>query len=174
MKVASQLVALLLLIACSVRAHGEDTRLTDAQIVGVVIVANQADVAAGELALRRSQSRSVQSYARRLIAEHDDVNRQVAAMLDRLNEQARPSAMSEALARQSRDDLSSLDDVQSRDFDLAYLQHEIAWHQQWIATIERFIRTTTSADVKALLAASRPACLFHLDQAQRLEWALGR
>ncbi|MFM0050604.1 DUF4142 domain-containing protein [Caballeronia grimmiae] len=174
MKYLSRIAVMLVLIASSLRADAQNMRLTDAQRVGVFIVVNQAEVAAGELALRRTQSRSVQNYARRVIAEHDSMNRQVAAMLQQLGEQARPSVMSESLSRQIRDDLAVLDDVQGRDFDLAYLEHDIAWHQRSIAAVDDFVRTTTSADVKALMAASRPACILHLDQAQRLEWALRR
>ncbi|MDR5741253.1 MULTISPECIES: DUF4142 domain-containing protein [unclassified Caballeronia] len=174
MKHLSLVAVMLLLIAANLHAHAQGTRLTDAQMAGVFIVANQVEMAVGQLALRRTQSLSIQNYARRMIAEHDGMNRQMAAMLDRLGERAQSSAMSESMARQLRDDLAALDDVQSRDFDLAYLEHEIGWHQRSIAAFDGFIRTTTSADVKALLAASRPACILHLDQARRLEWALGR
>ncbi|WP_244816449.1 DUF4142 domain-containing protein [Caballeronia sp. Lep1P3] len=174
MKLASHAVALALLVAKSLCAHAQDGPLTGAQVVGVVIVANRSDVAVGELALRRTQSRSVQNFARRLVAEHGDAERRAAAMLAQFGAQARASAMSDALANQARGDLDTLDELGSRDFDLAYVRREIVWHERWIAATDDIIRSTTNPHVKALLAAARPTCILHLNQARTLEWALSR
>src|SRR6478735_6058311 len=76
--------ALLLLLVSAICAFGEEARLTDAQIVGIILVANQAEIAAGQTALRRTQSRSVQSFASRIVDEHRQVNEEAAGLMQRL------------------------------------------------------------------------------------------
>jgi putative membrane protein len=165
---------LLLLLASTLCAYGDEARLTDAQIAGIVIVANQAEIAAGETALRRTQSRSVQSFANRMVDEHAQVNREMATLMQRLAATPQRSAVSDALTVQSRDDLERLDAVDARDFDTTYLDREVVFLQQLLKSVDTFIRTTTSADLRTLLVRSRPSFIFHLDQAHRLQLALER
>ena len=63
MKAKRTAAVLLFVLAWMSHAYGQVERLTDAQIAGVVFVANQAEIAAGESALRRTQSRSVQALS---------------------------------------------------------------------------------------------------------------
>src|SRR6266702_5684493 len=107
MKTKRTAVVLLFVLAWISHAYGQE-RLTDAQIAGVVFVANQAEIAAGELALRRTRSRSVQALARRIVAEHGQVNQEIIALTQRLAANLQRSATSEALTKQSVDDLAWL------------------------------------------------------------------
>jgi hypothetical protein len=76
-------------------------RLTDGQIAGVVFVANQAEIAAGESALRRTQSRSVQALATRIVTEHAQVNQEIIALAQRPAANLQRSATSDALTKQN-------------------------------------------------------------------------
>jgi putative membrane protein len=153
-------------------AHAQDARLSDAQIVGILLVANDAEIAAGQIALRRTQSRSVQAFAARMVDEHRQVNQEANAMLQRLGARAQPSDLSDSLARQSRNDQAMLNDASEYDFDQAYLDREVQFLGQLVRSVDGYIRTTTNPDVKVLLVRARPAYTFHLDQAQRLQYVL--
>src|SRR5260221_2887762 len=89
--------ALLLLLASTICAFGQEARLTDAQIVGIILVANQAEIAAGQTALRRTQSRSVQNFASRMVDEHGQVNQETAGLMQRLAATPQRTGISEAL-----------------------------------------------------------------------------
>jgi putative membrane protein len=173
MKTRRTAPVLLFVLACISHAYGQDERLTDAQSAGVVFVANQAEIAAGESALRRTQSRSVQALARRIVAEHGQVNQEIIALTQRLAATLQRSAMSDALTNQSVDDLARLYEVETREFDEAYLDREVAYLQQLVTTVDTFIRSATSAELKMLLVRFRPFFILHLDQAQRLKLAIG-
>jgi putative membrane protein len=166
--------ALLLLLVSAICAFGEEARLTDAQIVGIILVANQAEIAAGQTALRRTQSRSVQSFASRIVDEHRQVNEEAAGLMQRLAATPQRSGISDALTRQSYDDLARLNEVGIYDFDQTYLDREVIVLHQLVKTVDTFIRTTTSMELKTLLVQSRPSFIFHLDQAQRLQLTLER
>lgn len=61
---------LLLLPALPRYACAQAARLTDEQMLGVVFAANQAEMTAGNLALHKTQSTSLQAFASRIVAEH--------------------------------------------------------------------------------------------------------
>ena len=164
---------LLFVLAWISHAYGQGERLTDGQIAGVVFVANQAEIAAGESALRRTRSRSVQALATRIVTEHAQVNQEIIALTQRLAANLQRSATSDALTKQSVDDLARLNEVETRGFDEAYLDREVVCLQQLVRTVDTFIRSATSVELKMLLVRFRPSFIFHLDQAQRLKLAIG-
>jgi putative membrane protein len=164
--------ALLLLLASTICAFGQEARLTDSQIVGIILVANQAEIAAGQTALRRTQSRGVQFFASRIVDEHRQVNQETAGLMQRLAVTPQRSGISDTLTQQSYDDLARLNAVEAREFDQAYLDREVIFLQQLVKSVNTFIRSTTNAELKALLVRSRASFIFHLDQAHRLQLAL--
>jgi putative membrane protein len=159
---------LLLFLSAMSTAHGQDARLSDAQIVGILLTANNAEIAAGQIALRKTQSRSVQSFASRMVVEHAQVNDEAYAMLQRLRASAERSDISDSLARQSRADQAMLNDAGLYDFDQAYLDREVEFLGDLVRAVDGYIRTTANPDLKVLLVRARPAYTFHLDQAHRL------
>ncbi|WOD18834.1 DUF4142 domain-containing protein [Paraburkholderia kirstenboschensis] len=164
--------ALLLFLASTICAYGQEAPLTDAQIVGILLVANQAEIAAGQVALRRTQSRSVQFFASRMVDEHGEVNQETAGLMQRLAATPQRSGISDTLTQQSYDDLARLNAVEAREFDQAYLDREVIFLQELVKSVNTFIRSTTNAELKTLLVRSRPSFIFHLDHAHRLQLAL--
>ena len=83
MKIKRTAAALLLLLASTICAFGQEAGLTDAQIVGIILVANQAEIAAAQTVLRRTQSRSVQFCASRMVDEHGQANLETAGLMQK-------------------------------------------------------------------------------------------
>lgn len=173
MKRRRAIAAPLLLLAWTAHAPGQTGQLNDEQMLGVVFVANQAEIAAGNLALGKTRSASLQAFARRLISEHAQVNQEIAALTQRFGTQPQRSATSDAMTKQSANDLARLDDLSIYDFDEAYLDRETLWLQRLVNTVDDYIRSTGSADVRTLLIRSRPSFILHLDQARRLQITIG-
>lgn len=164
--------ALLLLLASTICAFGQEAGLTDAQIVGIILVANQAEIAAGQTALRRTHSRSVRFFANRMIDEYEQVNQETAGLMHRLAATPQRSGISDALAQQSYDNLARLNEVETHEFDQAYLDREVIFLQQLVRLANTFIRSTANAELKTLLVRSRLSFILHLDQAHQLQLAL--
>ncbi|SAL84515.1 hypothetical protein AWB74_06964 [Caballeronia arvi] len=166
------IATMLLFLALTGLAQAQE-RLSDEQMLGVVFVANQAEIAAANLALRKTRSYSLQVFARRIVSEHAQVNQEIATLAQRFGTQPQRSATSDALMKQSADDLADLDDVGMYDFDEAYLDREVLFLQKLVNTVDDYIRTARNADVRTLLIRSRPSFIFHLDQAHRLQLTIG-
>ena len=86
------------------------------RIAGVVFVANQAEIATADLALRRTSSRCVQALAARIRTEHAQANQEMFALMQRLAAKLQQSVASDALSNQSGDDLSRLNEVDGQQF----------------------------------------------------------
>ncbi|BAN26231.1 DUF4142 domain-containing protein [Caballeronia insecticola] len=163
----------LLLLVWTGHARSQSAPSTDAQMLGVVFVANQAEIAAGNLALSRTRSASLQAYARRIVAEHGQVNQEIVALTQGLGAQPQRSAISDALTKQSAEDLARLDDTGIYNFDEAYLDRELVYLKRLVNTVDDYIRSTASADVRTLFVRARPSFILQLDQAQRLKLTVG-
>ncbi|MCE4574375.1 DUF4142 domain-containing protein [Caballeronia sp. CLC5] len=164
--------ALLWLLALAAGAHAQEP-LRDEQMLGVVVAANQAEIAAGNLALRKTRSYSLQVYARRMVSEHAQVSQEITALTQRYGTQPQRSATSDALLKQNADDLADLGDAGTYDFDEAYLDREVVFLQKLVNTVDGYIRTARNAEVRTVLIRSRPSFIFHLDQAHRLQLTIG-
>jgi putative membrane protein len=173
MKIAHKAAAMLLLVAWMACAQAQDRPLSDEQMLGVVFVADQAEIAAGNVALRKTQSYSLQVYAKRIVSEHAQVNQEITTLTQAFGTQPQRSATSDALSRQSADDIADLDETSTYDFDEAYLDREVAFLQKLVHTVDGYIRTARTSEVRTLLIRSRPSFIFHLDQAQRLQITIG-
>ncbi|HEX8828230.1 MAG TPA: DUF4142 domain-containing protein [Xanthobacteraceae bacterium] len=170
---SKRIAALLLALAWTMFACAQARALTDEQMLGVVFVANQVEVATGNLALRKTRSGSLQVFARRIVVEHDQVNQEIAALTQRYGTQPQRSATSDALSKQGADDIERLDSISVYDFDEAYLDREVAWLGRLVNTVDGYIKETGSADVRLLLIRARPSFILQLDQAQRLQLTIG-
>jgi predicted outer membrane protein len=148
--------------------HWTGFGLTDAQIAGVVFVANQTEIAAGELALRRTQSRSMQALAGRIVAEHGQANQEIVALTQRLAANLQRSATSDALTKQSVDDLARLNEVDTGGFDEAYLDREVAYLQQLVKTVDAFIRQIARHQGRSVYAFTREGDVLAQALAMRL------
>ena len=57
---------------------------TDPQIADIAYTAGQIDVTAANLALEKTKTKAVRSFAEEMVRDHEAVNKQVFALLDKL------------------------------------------------------------------------------------------
>ena len=147
----------------------------DAQIVHIVMTANQVDVDAGKLARTKSAGKETRAFAERMIADHDALNVQVTALAKRLRLKPEDNAVSRSLHQASRDNLANLRGLnKGPGFDRAYVAHEVAYHEVVLDVIDRtLVAGAQNPEVKALLVTARPAFAAHLEHARQLQSALG-
>lgn len=152
-------------IADSLSAQSHD--LSDPEIAHIAVTANALDVEAARLALDRSDDAAVRDFARTMIRDHEGVIEQAKALAGRLGVTPRDNATSRSLssgAEKTRRELSSLDGA---DFDRAYMQNEVEYHETVIAAIEQtLIPSTENGELRGLLEAVLPALEAHLEHAR--------
>lgn len=162
---------LLLLPTIGISAHAP----TDAQIASIVVTANQVDIDAGKLAMATSSNTEVKAFAQRMITDHSAVIKAGSELLAKLNITPQDNPTSESLKADGDKNLGHLKGLTDGAFDKAYMDHEVAYHEQVIGALDKtLIPSTTNAELKALLVKARPTFVAHLEDAKRIEASLGK
>ena len=170
MKIAAVVVAGSLLFAANAAAQ-----VTDPQIASIVVTANQVDIDAGKLAKERSSTASVKEFAELMITDHTGVNKQAVELVTKLKVTPEDNPTSKSLKEGGDKNLANLKTLKGAAFDKAYIDHEVAYHQQVLDAVDKtLIPSATNADLKALLVKVRPAFVAHLEHAKKVQSSLGK
>lgn len=160
-------------LSLSAPAFQQDKEVTDPQIAGIVVTANQIDVDTGKLAKSRAKSSDVKQFAEQMITDHTAVNQQAAALARKLNVTPQESGVSKSLRAAAQDAMNKLKGLKGAQFDKAYVDHEVAYHQQVLDAIDSLlIPKAQNAELKDLITKVRPAIQAHLDHARHLQSTL--
>ena len=71
---------------------------TDPQIAHIAHTAGQIDIAAAELALKKTHNKAVKAFADAMVRDHTAVNKKALALLDKLKVKPEDNELSESLA----------------------------------------------------------------------------
>jgi putative membrane protein len=146
---------------------------SDAEIAHIVVTANTIDIDAGKLAKEKSKNAEVKAFADKMIAEHTGSNQQASDLAGRLNVTPADNATSQALSSGATTTMETLRGKSGADFDRAYVDNEVAFHQQVLDAIDQtLIPSAQNADLKSLLQQTRPVIAGHLDMAKRIQSSL--
>jgi putative membrane protein len=148
---------------------------SDPQIAGIVVTANQIDIDAGKLAKAQSKTKQVQDFAQQMITDHTAVNKQAAALAQKLGVKPEDSDTSRSLKQAAAEATRKLKGLKGAQFDQAYIENEVAYHQQVLDAIDKvLIPSAQNAELKALIVKVRPAIATHLEHARHLQASLGK
>jgi putative membrane protein len=144
--------------------------VNDAQIASIVVTANQVDIDAGQFALSRSTSDEVKTFARLMVTDHTGVNKAATDLAAKLKLTPQDNPTSQSLKADGEKSLTHLKTLKGAAFDKAYIDREVAYHQQVIDALDStLIPGATNEELKALLVKVRPAFITHLEHAKRLQ-----
>jgi putative membrane protein len=143
---------------------------SDRQITGVLIAANQVDIDAGKLAKSRSKNKAIVDLAQSAIADGTAVNKQTFELMKKLKVKLTESDTSRSLRGSGKEALAKLKALKGEDFDKAYADSALAYHQQVLDMLDTdLIPSAQNAGLKELLAKVRPAMAAHLDRVKTLQ-----
>jgi putative membrane protein len=163
--------SLLLLAVTSAFAQG----VNDAQIASIVVTANRVDIDAGKLAHATSTNADVKKFAQLMIDDHTGVNKSATELVTKLKVTPEDNPTSQSLKSEGEKNVAQLKSLKGIPFDKAYIDHEVAYHQQVIDAIDKtLIPDAKNTELKALLVKVRPAFVAHLQHAKDLQSALSK
>ena len=144
--------------------------VNDAQIASIVVTANQVDIDAGQLAASRSTREEVKTFAQLMVTDHTGVNKTAIDLAAKLKLVPQDNPTSQSLKADGEKSLAHLKTLTGAAFDKAYIDREVAYHQQVIDALDKtLIPGATNEELKALLVKVRPAFVAHLEHAKRLQ-----
>ena len=167
--IAIAVPAVFLTMTTSATAQG----VTDAQIASIVVTANQVDIDAGKLAAERSTNPEVKSFGELMVRDHTGVNKSATDLVTRLKVTPQDNSTSQSLKSGGDSNVAHLKTLKGAEFDRAYVDHEVAYHQQVIDAMDKtLIPDAKNAELKALLVKVRPAFVAHLEHAKMVQASL--
>ncbi len=172
-------MALLFAVGSSALAQDKDMssgggKITDPQIVGVVTAADQIDIDAAKLALKKTKNDQVKQFAQQMIDDHTKLQNSVNDLGKKLNVKPAPSDTSKSLKSAAADEMKKLRGLNGKAFDTEYINHEVAYHQQVLdAAGNVLIPNAQNAELKSALQGAAPLLQGHLDHAKQLQSSMG-
>lgn len=143
---------------------------TDPQIAHIVVTANQIDIDAGNLALKKTESAEVKEFANRMVTDHTGVNKQATDLVGKLKVVPADNDTSKSLTKDAAANMKQLNMMKGNAFDKEYIDHEVKYHKLVLKTIDdSLIPNAQNAELKDLITKVRPAIAAHLDHAIKLQ-----
>jgi putative membrane protein len=135
----------------------------DRLFVRAAAIGGMAEVEFGKLAQQKAQSAAVKDFALRMIEDHSKAN-------DRLTSIAKEAgiAVPDELDPEHQAMRDRLGALSGAEFDLVYLEGQVADHQQTVQLLEYEIGSGQHVALKSLAAESLPVVLQHLQSAQSI------
>jgi len=172
MRIAPTLIAAAL-AAYLPLAHAQGGAPNDAQIAHIVVTANQVDIDAGKLAETKGSSADVKAFGKQMVTDHTGVNQQASALAAKLKVTPEDNPTSQSLKSGGADNVKNLQGLSGSAFDKAYIDHEIAYHEQVLGAIDKtLVPNTKNEELKALIVKVRPAFVAHLEHAKKIKSSL--
>ena len=148
---------------------------TDPQIASIVVTANQVDIDAGKLASSKGSNADVKKFGEQMVTDHTGVNKQAVDLVTKLKVTPKDNPTSTSLKEGGAANVASLKKLKGAAFDKAYIDHEVAYHQQVLDALDKtLIPNASNAELKALLVKVRPAFVAHLDHAKMVQSSLSK
>jgi len=146
---------------------------TDPQIAMIVVTADNVDIAGGKLAAKKSSNPKVKEFAELMVRDHTSVNNQATQLAKKLNVTPEESPTSKSLKADGAATLSKLRGLSGADFDKAYIDNEVTYHETVIKAVDdTLIPNAKNAELKALLESGKPIFESHLNHAKELQTSL--
>ena len=171
MKLTPSVIALAIAVAsASAFAQGGPT---DPQIAHIVVTANQVDIDAGKLAESKGANKDVKAFGKQMVTDHTGVNKQATDLARKLKVTPEDNPTSQALKKGGQENVAKLKGLSGAAFDKAYIEHEVAYHEQVLDAIDKtLIPNAKNAELKDLIVKVRPAFVGHLEHAKMIQATL--
>jgi putative membrane protein len=146
---------------------------TDPQIAHIAYTAGNIDIAAAKLALARTHSRAVRSFAQQMVRDHQAVNAKALALVKKLHVTPADNATSQALTKAAAAERAKLAKLKGAAFDREYANNEVAFHKTVNGALEStLIPSAKNGELKSLLETGLTLFREHQMHAEQVAKAL--
>lgn len=165
--------AIALTIAVPTQAHAQAkqagaAKLDDPTIVAIFDAANTWDIQTGDLAAKKGSTKEIRDFGAMLARDHANVRQQGRDLAKKLSVTPTPPK-DFAMAKDHAAAMKKLESLKGKEFDKAFLQHEVDYHKAVIdAVTTTLLPALQNQDVKDLVTKVAPAFQAHEAAAQNM------
>ena len=125
--------------------------LNDLEIAHVAYTADNVDIRYAHLALAISDNPVVREFAETMIRDHNAVNADALALLQKLDAQPQDNFLSQLLIVRSDELIDEMSQLRGAEFDRRYAENELAYHKEVNELVEQiFLPNIENSEVKEL------------------------
>ena len=147
---------------------------SNAELTAILQKYDAAEVEVGQLALTKATDPGVRSFAQQIITDHRALEKEVASTIQQLNVTPAIPEDDEDLTEDHQKGMQELNaKAKGKEFDEAFLEHEIAMHKKVIDEVEDALGRNKNPELKPLLEKARAGLRSHLTTAETLEKKFG-
>ncbi|HSG30856.1 MAG TPA: DUF4142 domain-containing protein [Thermodesulfobacteriota bacterium] len=163
-------VALMVFAAANLSAKDKTPAdLNDLEIAHVAYTADSIDIRYAHLALAKSKNPVIHEFAKTMIRDHEAVNAQALALLEKLGAEAQDNFLSQQLNTQADGLVEKMSGLSGNDFDKFYAENELGYHQAVNGLVGgTFIPNIQNAEVKALFEQALQIFKAHEKHAEKM------
>jgi putative membrane protein len=142
---------------------------SDANIFYILDAANRLDSAAGSIAVTKGTNSEVREYGATMARDHHRLRQDGQTLSTKLA--ISPAASAGDTAQSHFDKTMAILNgaAKGRDFDKAYIDHEVSYHKAVLETAVSAMAAAQSAELKNLIQKAAPVIQGHLDRAQAIQ-----
>jgi putative membrane protein len=154
-------------------ALAQSAKPNDAQIAHIAYTAGQLDIDAAKLALAKSKSKDVRSFAEDMLRDHTAVNKQALDLVQKLKVTPEDNDTSRALSKAAATKKAELEKLSGAAFDNAYVSNEVTFHKTVNGALETvLIPSAANGELKSLLQTGLKVFQGHQQHAEHVAAAL--
>jgi putative membrane protein len=143
--------------------------LSDAEILGVAMAANDGEVQMAEIAAKKATAPDVKQFAVLMKSSHQKALEKDKALQTKTKITSAESDASSTLKSETEKTIKELRDKQGKDFDRAYMDSQVKAHKDVLVVIDnRLVPSVKNGEVKAMLVEMRRTVADHLVKADDL------
>ena len=147
---------------------------SNTELLGFINAMNDAEVEMGEMARPKATDAEVRAFAQRIVADHRALKTEVATSGRELNLTPAAPDDDDDLREDHEEGMRDLrEKAQGREFDEAFLEHEISMHRKALGQIEDALEDNRNPELRSLLEKARAGIRAHLQTAEQLEKKFG-
>lgn len=143
--------------------------LTDANIVAILDAANMSDSTWGAIAAAKGTSKEVREFGKTMMRDHHALRQAGQDLARKLGVTPQPPTddNSQQTLQSTSDMLNNT--AKGKDFDKAYIDHEVDYHKQVLETATKAMAAAQSPELKNLIQKAAPNIEGHLNAAQAIQ-----
>ena len=166
------LFAAISIVATVSVAHAQ-AGLNDLEIAHAAYTADLIDIEYAKIALSKTKSADVKTFAELMIRDHTAVNEGAGKLLKKLNVEAKGNDFSKSLRAGAAKKEAELKALNGEAFDRAYAANELAYHQTVNKIVgEIWLPAIQNAELKTFLGQALATFKIHEDHAGHMVTAL--
>jgi putative membrane protein len=145
-----------------------------AELVAVIGMYNDAEIETGQLGQRKATDSAVRAFARQIVTDHRALKTEATATVQGMNLAPADPDDANDLRESHTEAMRKLNEAaRGREFDEAFIQHEIEMHERAVADVEDALDDDEHAALRPFLEKALGGLRGHLARARELKEGLG-